>query len=315
MRHFTCLADVTDLGILIERAFECKGTPYAWRTMGIGRTLGMLFFNPSLRTRVSTHRSAALLGMDVISMNVGSETWQLETRDGVVMDGAAAEHIREAAAFLGRYVDVLGIRTFAQLQNQEEDYAETILKRFCTDSGIPIVSLESATRHPLQSLADVMTIEQFKRHRRPRVVLTWAPHPKALPQAVANSFAEWALAMEYDLVIAHPPGYELDEQFTHGATITYDQDEALEGAEFVYAKNWSSYHHYGNVLSRDRQWQVTAEKMERTSNGYFLHCLPIRRNMIASDHVLDSSRSLVIEQAANRVPATQAVLRTILETL
>jgi N-succinyl-L-ornithine transcarbamylase len=205
MRHFTRLADFTNLGILIERAFECKRTPHAWRTMGIGRTLGMLFFNPSLRTRVSTHRSATLLGMDVISMTVGSETWQLETRDGVVMDGAAAEHIREAAAVLGRYVDVLGIRTFAQLQNREEDYAETILKRFCTDAGIPIVSLESATHHPLQSLADVMTIEQFKRCRRPRVVLTWALHPKALPQAVANSFAEWALAMEYDLVISHPP--------------------------------------------------------------------------------------------------------------
>jgi len=314
MQHFTKLADVPDLGALIERAIECKRSPHAWSSLGRGRALGMVFFNPSLRTRVSTHRAATLLGMDVISMTVGDETWQLETRDGVVMDGPAAEHIREAAAVLGRYVDVLGVRSFAQLRDRQEDYAETILERFRACAGVPIVSLESATRHPLQSLADVLTIEQFKRRSRPRVVLTWAPHPKALPQAVPNSFAEWARAMDYELVIAHPPGYELDPQFTEGATISYDQDEALDGAEFVYAKNWSSYRDYGKILSQDRSWQITPEKMARTSDGYFLHCLPIRRNMIASDAVLDSPRSLVIEQAANRIPAAQAVLRTILET-
>jgi N-succinyl-L-ornithine transcarbamylase len=274
----------------------------------------MLFFNPSLRTRVSTHRAATLLGMDVVAMTVGSDTWLLETRDGVVMDGGAAEHIREAAAVLGRYVDILGIRSFAQLRSRQEDYAEEILTRFVECAGVPIISLESATRHPLQSLADVLTIEQFKRTSRPRVVLTWAPHPKALPQAVPNSFAEWALAMGYDLVIAHPPGYELDEELTRGATITTVQDDALEGADFVYAKNWSSYREYGKVLSQDMRWQITPEKMKRTRNAYFMHCLPIRRNMIASDAVLDSPSSIVIEQAANRVPAAQAVLRTLLES-
>lgn len=315
MQHFTKLADVPNLSALVERAFECKRSPHAWSSLGRGCALGMVFFNPSLRTRVSTHRAATLLGMEVISMTVGEDTWQLETRDGVVMDGPAAEHIREAAAVLGRYVDILGVRTFARLQNRDDDYAETILERFRSCSGVPILSLESATRHPLQSLADVITIEQFKRRARPRVVLTWAPHPKALPQAVANSFAEWALAMDYELLIAHPPGYELDPRFTHGAAITTDQDAALDGAEFVYAKNWSSYRDYGKVLSQDLRWQITPEKMARTRDGIFLHCLPIRRNMIASDAVLDSPRSHVVEQAANRIPAAQAVLRTMLETL
>jgi len=313
MNHFTALADVPDLALLLERAAECKRTPNAWSSLGRGRTLGMVFFNPSLRTRVSTHRAATLLGIDVVSMSPGSDTWLLETRDGVVMDGAAAEHIREAAAVLGRYVDILGIRSFAQLTNRDEDYAETILERFVACAGVPVISLESATRHPLQSLADMLTIEHFKRTSRPRVVLSWAPHPKALPQAVPNSFAEWAIAMGYELVITHPPGYELDERFTAGATITHDQDAAFDGADFVYAKNWSSYHDYGKILCQDMRWQITPEKMARTRNAYFMHCLPIRRNMIASDAVLDSPSSIIIEQAANRVPAAQAVLRTILE--
>lgn len=315
MRHFTQLADVDNLPALLERAFECKRTPHGWRNLGRGRTLGLVFFNPSLRTRVSTHRAATLLGMDVISMTVGADTWQLETRDGVVMDGAASEHIREAAAVLGRYVDVLGVRSFARLIDRDEDYSELILQRFRELAGVPILSLESATRHPLQSLADVVTIEEFKRTPRPRVVLTWAPHPKALPQAVPNSFAEWALAMGYELIIAHPPGYELDERFTRGAIITHNQDEALDGAHFVYAKNWSSYRHYGAILSRDPSWQITPEKMALTDNGRFMHCLPVRRNMIVSDAVLDSPASIVVEQAANRVPAAQAVLRTLLESL
>lgn len=313
MNHFTALADVADPHALVERALECKRTPRKWSSLGIGRTLGMVFFNPSLRTRISTHRAATLLGLDVVSMTVGADIWLLETRDGVVMDGAAAEHVREAAAVLGRYVDILGIRSFAQLRDRQDDYAETILSRFIECAGIPIVSLESATRHPLQSLADMLTIEQYKRTDRPRVVLTWAPHPKALPQAVPNSFAEWAIAMGYELTIAHPPGYELDERFTRGATITHDQNAALDGADFVYAKNWSSYRDYGKILSLDMQWQITPEKMSRTRDSYFMHCLPIRRNMIASDAVLDSPRSIVIEQAANRIPAAQAVLRTILE--
>lgn len=315
MKRFTKLADVADLAQLLDRAFECKRSPHAWRDLGAGRTLGMVFFNPSLRTRVSTHRAATLLGMDVVAMTVGSDSWALETRDGAIMDGSAAEHIREAAAVLGRYVDVLGVRSFARLHDRDEDYAETILERFVELSGVPVVSLESATRHPLQSLADVMTIEQFKRSSRPRVVLTWAPHPRALPQAVPNSFAEWTLAMGYELVIAHPPGYELDERFTRGATITHDQDAALDGADFVYAKNWSSYRDYGKILSHDQNWQITPEKMALTRDGFFMHCLPIRRNVIAADAVLDSPRSIVVEQAANRIPAAQAVLRTIVEAL
>lgn len=315
MKHFTKLADVDNLWQLLDRAFECKRSPRAWASVGQGRTLGMVFFNPSLRTRVSTHRAATLLGMDVVSMTVGSDSWLMETRDGVVMDGLASEHIREAAQVLGRYVDVLAVRSFASLSDRAADYAETILERFVELAGVPVISLESATRHPLQSLADVMTIEQFKRHERPRVVLTWAPHPKALPQAVANSFAEWALAMGYELTITHPLGYELDERFTRGATITGDQDAALDGADFVYAKNWSSYHHYGQILLCDQHWCITPEKMARTNNAYFMHCLPIRRNVIATDAVLDSPASIVIEQAANRIPAAQAVLRTLLENL
>lgn len=315
MKHFTCLDDVGDVHMLVERAFECKRSPHAWSSLGKGRMLGMVFFNPSLRTRLSTHRAATLLGMDVVAMTVGRDSWALETRDGVVMDGVAAEHIREAAAVLGRYVDVLGVRTFARLSNRAEDYAETVLQRFVEIAGVPVISLESATRHPLQSLADVMTIEEFKRTERPRVVLTWAPHPKALPQAVANSFLEWTVAMGYDVVVTHPPGYELDECFTADVEVTHDQDAALEGADFVYAKNWSSYQEYGNILSQDQRWQITLEKMARTRQAYFMHCLPIRRNMIASDAVLDSPSSIVIEQAANRVPAAQAVLRMILEAL
>jgi N-succinyl-L-ornithine transcarbamylase len=271
--------------------------------------------NPSLRTRMSTEKAARLLGMDVIVLNAGSDSWTLETRDGVVMDGSTTEHIKEAAAVMGRYCDILGIRTFAGLTDREADDEERILQNFIRHAGVPVVSLESATRHPLQSFADLITIEQFKQRERPRVVLTWAPHPKALPQAVANSFVEWMQQADVDLVVTHPEGYDLSPRFVKGATISHDQDAALEGADFVYAKNWSSYEQYGSILSQDRSWTVTAAKMAMTNGAKFMHCLPVRRNMIVSDDVLDSESSIVVQQAAHRVTSAQVVLYEMLKAL
>lgn len=315
MQHFTSIYDVPNLQQLLAIATDCKQQPFAHKEIGKNKTLGLLFFNPSLRTRMSTQKAAFNLGMDCIVMNVGSDSWTLETRDGVVMDGSATEHIKEAAAVMGTYCDILGIRTFAGLSNRESDYNEEVLQKFIHYCGKPVISLESATRHPLQSFADVITIESHKTSERPKVVLTWAPHPKALPQAVPNSFAEWAIAMNYEVVIAHPQGYELHEDFTHGATILHNQDEALSGADFVYAKNWSSYHDYGTILSKDAAWQVTGAKMALTNQAKFMHCLPVRRNMIVSDEVLDSPSSIVIEEAGNRVVSAQAVLRMMLGQL
>jgi N-succinyl-L-ornithine transcarbamylase len=289
--------------------------PWMFSAMGHRKTLGLLFMNPSLRTRMSTEKAARLLGMDVIVLNAGSDSWTLETRDGVVMDGSTTEHIKEAAAVMGRYCDILGIRTFAGLTDREADDEERILQNFIRHAGVPVVSLESATRHPLQSFADLITIEQFKQRERPRVVLTWAPHPKALPQAVANSFVEWMQQADVDLVVTHPEGYDLSPRFVKGATISHDQDAALEGADFVYAKNWSSYEQYGSILSQDRSWTVTAAKMAMTNGAKFMHCLPVRRNMIVSDDVLDSESSIVVQQAAHRVTSAQVVLYEMLKAL
>ncbi len=257
---------------------------------------------------MSSQRAAYNLGMDVIVMNVGADSWTLETRDGVIMDGSASEHVKEAAAVMSQYCEILGVRSFASLKDRESDYAEEVLESFAASATSPMISLESATRHPLQSFADMITIETHKNRERPRVLLTWAPHPKALPQAVPNSFAEWSLAMNYDLVIAHPPGYELHSAFTAGAEITYDQDAALRDVDFVYAKNWSSFSQYGSILSQDPKWQITEQKMSLTNNARFMHCLPVRRNMIVSDAVLDGPASIVVEQAANRVVSMQTVL-------
>lgn len=315
MNKFTSIHDVPNLQELLTVARDCKQQPFANKHIGTNKTLGLLFFNPSLRTRMSTQKAAYNLGMDVIVMNVGSDSWTLETRDGVIMDGSATEHIKEAAAVMGEYCDILGLRTFAGLVDKQLDYSEDVLEKFIRYSGKPVISLESATRHPLQSLADVFTIEAHKTTTRPKVVLTWAPHPKALPQAVPNSFAEWAIAMNYNVVIAHPVGYELSGEFTRGASITHNQDEALHNADFVYAKNWSSFHNYGTILSHDKGWMITAEKMSCTNNAKFMHCLPVRRNQIVSDAVLDSPNSIVTEEAGNRVVSAQAVLRTMIESL
>lgn len=276
----------------------------------------MIFFNSSLRTRLSTQKAAMNLGMNVIVLDVNQGAWKLETERGVIMDGDKAEHLLEAIPVMGCYCDIIGVRSFASLTNKKEDYEEKIISEFIKYSGRPVFSMEAATRHPLQSFADLITIEEYKTKERPKVVMTWAPHPKALPQAVPNSFAEWMIAAGYDFVITHPHGYELDPQFTKGAKIEYDQRKAFEGADFIYAKNWSAYAdpNYGKVLSTDRSWTVDAEKMALTDDAFFMHCLPVRRNMIVTDDVIESPRSLVIPEAANREISAQVVLKRILES-
>ncbi len=280
--------------------------------MGKHKTLCLLFFNPSLRTRLSTQRAGFNLGLHTVVFDIQQGGWNLEFEDGTVMRGDKAEHVREAAAVLGQYFDMIGIRAFAQLQDREKDYAEQVIAQFVRYAGKPVINLESPTRHPLQSLADLITIEEHKQREKPKVVLTWAPHPKALPQAVANSFLEWMHHTDYELVLTHPRGYELSEQFTQNMPVVYDQREAFNGADFIYAKNWSSYTTYGKVLQDDAAWMVTAEKMKLTRQARFMHCLPVRRNVIVEDAVLDSDQSIVIAQAANRIVAAQAVLQTIL---
>jgi N-succinyl-L-ornithine transcarbamylase len=271
--------------------------------------------NPSLRTRLSTQKAGINLGMDVMVMNFGGEGWALETRKGVVMDGQNAEHIIEAAAVIGEYCDIIGIRSFPGLVDRVADYSEELLNNLINYSGVPILSLESATRHPLQSLADMITIEEFKKVRKPKVVMTWAPHPRALPQSVPNSFVEWASRMDYELIITHPEGYELSPSFSKDILIEYDQDKALEEAEFVYVKNWSAYTDYGKVLSTDPSWMINLKKIEKTNNAKVMHCLPVRRNMVIADNVLDSDHSIIIQEAGNRVYAAQAVIQEILSSL
>ncbi|MBS1561586.1 MAG: N-acetylornithine carbamoyltransferase [Bacteroidetes bacterium] len=315
MKRFTDVHSLHALPDALQEALALKADPWAHASFGARKTLGLLFMNPSLRTRMSTQKAAALLGMDVMVLNAGSDSWTLETRDGVVMDGGATEHIKEAAAVMGQYCDILGVRTFAGLQDRDADYREDVMESFIRYAGVPVISLESATRHPLQSFADLITIETTKKVARPRVVLTWAPHPKALPQAVANSFVEWMRHAEVDLVVTHPHGYELAPEFVDGVHVEYDQDAALDGADYVYAKNWSSYTSYGQILSSDRSWTVTEEKMRRTNNARFMHCLPVRRNMIVTDGVLDGPSSIVIEQAGNRVVSAQTVLLQMLKAM
>ncbi len=277
----------------------------------------MIFFNSSLRTRLSTQKAAMNLGMNTIVLDVNQGAWKLETERGVIMDGDKPEHLLEAVPVMGCYCDVIGVRSFARFENKADDYGEKILNQFIEHSGRPVFSMEAATRHPLQSFADLITIEEYKTKERPKVVMTWAPHPKSLPQAVPNSFAEWMNATDYDFVIANPEGYDLSPEFVGKARVTHNQDEALAGADFVYAKNWSAFEdpNYGKVISTDRSWTVTAEKMALTDNAYFMHCLPVRRNMIVSDDVIESPRSLVIPEAANREISAQVVLKRILESL
>ena len=324
MTNFLSLADVTDLDALIQSGHDAKADPFADQHLGKNKTIGLLFFNSSLRTRLSTQKAAQNLGMNVMMMNVGQDSWGLEMEEGVLMNGDKAEHVREAAAVIGRYCDVIGIRAFAGLNDRDKDYAEQVMHQFARYAAVPIVNLESATRHPLQSLADCITIDEAKRQSsvipsRPKVVLTWLPHFKPLPQAVANSFCEWmnarAASGAVEFVVTHPEGYELAPEFVGSAPVIYNRAEAFAGADFIYGKNWSSYTHYGQVLTQDPSWAVTMDDMQLTNNGKFMHCLPVRRNLKVSDAVLDSPQSLVIEQAANREWSAQAVLKEILKSL
>ena len=315
MKNFISVHDVNDINAMVQKALAYKADPFADRSLGAGKRIGLLFLNPSLRTRLSTQVAASNLGMEPIVFNVDKEGWALEFEDGAIMNGGSVEHIKDAAPVLGQYFDILCIRTFPSLQDREADYAETVINQFITYAGVPVVSLESATLHPLQSFTDIITInETYKADHKPRVVLTWAPHVKALPQCVANSFAQWVGAWrEADLVITHPAGYELDEQFTRNAAIIHDQDEALRNADYVYVKNWSSYHDYGKLISNDPAWMMSNKKLALTNNAKVMHCLPVRRNVELSDEILDSKNSLVTQQAGNRVWAAQAVLSEILK--
>ena len=317
MKKFTCVDDIGPLDLALEEALQIKKDRFAYTDLGRNKALLMIFFNSSLRTRLSTQKAAMNLGMNVMVLDVNQGAWKLETERGVVMDGDKAEHLLEAIPVMGSYCDIIGVRSFAGLKSKAKDYEERVLNQFIRYSGRPVFSMEAATRHPLQSFADLITMEEYKTKARPKVVMTWAPHPRALPQAVPNSFAEWILAAGYDLVITHPRGYELDPSFTAGATIEYDQDKAFEGADFVYAKNWSAYNdpNYGKILSTDRNWTVDDRKMSLTDNAYFMHCLPVRRNMIVTDDVIESERSIVIPEAANREISAQAVLKRMLEDL
>ena len=320
MKSFFHVQDIGNLDAALKEAMEVKRTPFAWKHLGENKTIMLVFFNSSLRTRLSSQKAALNLGMNPIVLNIGQDSWKLETELGVVMDGDKSEHLREAIPVMASYCDIIGVRSFAGLSDREFDYAETVLSQFLEFSGKPVISLESATVHPCQAFADLITIEEHRSSKRPKVVLTWAPHPKALPQAVPNSFAEWMNAANVDFVITHPHGYELDPRFAGNAKVEYDQFKALEGADFVYAKNWScpgvtNPADYGKILSRDMAWTVDAAHMAVTNNAYFMHCLPVRRNMIVTDEVIDSDRSLVIPEAANRVVSAQVVMKRMLEAI
>ena len=312
MKKYTSIHDVTDLDALAAEAKALKNNPFQYAHLGQQKTLVLLFLNPSLRTRLSTQLAAQHLGMNCIVMNL-NEGWNLEFEEGAVMNLDRQEHIREAAAVISQYADIIGLRTFPSLTDREKDYQDFVLHQLIQYATVPVLSLESAIRHPLQSLADLLTIEEYKTVARPKVVLSWAPHPRALPQAVPNSFAEFMGNAKVDFVITHPKGYELAPEFTTRTTITYNQDEAFKDADFIYAKNWSSYQDYGKILHQDPQWMITPEKMALTRQAKFMHCLPVRRNVVVSDAVLDSSDSIVIAQANNRTFAAQAVLKRMLE--
>lgn len=320
MNQFTSVHDVQNIKQLLDDALNLKANPYRLQDLGKNKTLGLVFLNPSLRTRLSTQKAALNLGMSVMVMNMDKEGWALETQDGVVMNGTTVEHIREAAAVMGQYCDILGLRSFPKLVNRDEDYNEDFFNKFIKYCGVPVVSLESATRHPLQSLADLITIkETWKGSGKPKVVLAWAPHIKALPQAVPNSFAEWMCKAQedgmIDFTIAQPKGYELNEDFTPGAHITHNLDEALAGADYIYVKNWSSYSDYGKVLTYPEGWMLNNDKLKNTNDAKVMHCLPVRRDLELSAEILDGPNSLVIHEAGNRLWAAQAVLKNMLESL
>lgn len=317
MKSFVSIADLGNLAQALQEAQEVKKDRYQFTELGKNKTLLMIFFNSSLRTRLSTQKAAMNLGLNVMVLDVNQGAWKLETERGVVMDGDKPEHLLEAIPVMACYCDLIGIRAFANLENKAQDYSEKIISEFIQYGGKPVFSMEGATEHPLQAFADLITIEEHKKKAKPKVVLTWAPHPRALPQAVPNSFALAALLADYEVVITHPEGYELDPKYTQGATITHDQDAAFKDADFIYAKNWSSYADdtYGQILSQDKSWTVSEEKMKLTNDAFFMHCLPVRRNMIVTDAVIESKTSLVIPEAANREISAQVVMKRILESL
>lgn len=315
MNRFLTVGDIGDLDKALREAREVKANPFGWQELGRNKTIILVFFNSSLRTRLSSQKAAQNLGMNAMVLNIDKDSWKLETEMGVVMDGDKSEHLREAIPVIGSYCDIIGVRSFARFESRDFDYAETILNQFIEFSGRPVISLESATRHPCQAFADLITIDEHKTKARPKVVLTWAPHPRALPQAVPNSFAEWMKAADVDFVMTCPEGYDLAPDIMEGAHLERDQRKAFEGADFIYAKNWASYEHYGQILSKDMSWTVDAEHMSWTNDAKFMHCLPVRRNMIVSDEVIDGPGSLVIPEAANRVVSAQVVMKRMLEGL
>ena len=314
LKQFISVHDVTSINAMVQKALAYKASPLKDKALGNNKRIGLLFLNPSMRTRLSTQLAAQNLGMETIVFNVGQDGWALEFEEEAIMSGSTVEHVKDAAPILGKYFDILCIRTFPSLKNRDDDYSELYINQFIKYAGIPVVSLESATLHPLQSFTDIITItETFKEKRKPKIVLTWAPHVKPLPQCVGNSFAQWINAWgEADFVITHPEDYELAENFTKGATITHNQDEALKDADYVYVKNWSTFNDYGRIYCNDPAWMLTNEKLKLTNNAKVMHCLPVRRNVELSDEILDGPNSIVTQEAANRVWAAQAVLSEIL---
>ncbi|AVR46961.1 acetylornithine carbamoyltransferase [Christiangramia fulva] len=312
MKNYITLSDIENLDDLIKEALELKKIDWALDT-GKGKTVGLLFFNPSLRTRLSTEKAGKLLGMEVMTMNAGKDGWALEFEDGAVMNSDKAEHVKEAAGVLSQYCDIIGIRAFPDLIDRDKDEAEIVLNAFRKYATVPVVNLESATGHPLQALTDAITISELKDKKRPKVVLSWAPHPKALPQSVPNSFADIMQKIDVDFVITNPNGYDLNPAITKDVSVIHDQEKALKDADFVYVKNWSSYEHYGKVLSVKKDWTLNQEKLKGTKNAKVMHCLPVRRNVVIADDVLDSENSVVLQQAGNRTFAAQAVLKRLLE--
>ena len=317
MKTFLGPKDLPSIEYALKEARFIKENRFADQHLGTNKTILLVFFNSSLRTRLSTQKAAMNLGMNTIVLDINQGAWKLETERGVIMDGDKSERILDAIPFMSSYCDIVGVRSFAGLKDKKYDYNETIINQFIQYSGKPVISMESATVHPMQAFADLITIEEYKDKARPKVVMTWAPHPKVLPQAVPNSFAQWMNATDYEFVITHPKGYELEPEFVGNAIVDYDQNKALKGADFVYAKNWSACMepHYGEILSMDRDWTVDTKKMALTNNAYFMHCLPVRRGMIVSDDVIESPRSLVIQEAANREISAQTVIKEVLKSL
>jgi len=316
MKQFISVNDLPSVEKIIKEAITIKNDPYSYAHLGKNKTLGLIFMNPSLRTRMSTQKAAANLGMQVMVLNIDKEAWALEFNDGAIMNGTNVEHIKDAAAVMGMYCDIIGLRSFPGLINKDLDYSEYILNKFISYTKVPVISLESATLHPLQSLADLITIEEHKSTLiKPKVVLTWAPHIKALPQAVANSFSEWMLKANVEFIITHPEGMNLNPKYTEGAKIIYQQEEALQDADFIYIKNWSSFNNYGQVYDQGEQWLLNKDKLRQTRNAKIMHCLPVRRNVEVPDELLDGPNSLILEQANNRIYAAQVVLKNILENI